>query len=448
MRLNRSGAAVAALLLAVGLSGCATIGKVNPLHKAKNKVVASQGERVPLVSFNQKVAVSTTLKGQAFNLPAAQAVASWPQPGGPAGGWVDNIAAGANFQVAWRRSLGEGSNRKYHVTTTPVIADGRVFAMDAEATVSAIDANSGQPIWRTEVAEHTKRDKEAFGGGVAYSGGKVYVASGYRFVACLDGATGRILWRTHVDAPIHDAPAVGGGRVFAIDVNDQMLSFTADTGALDWTYQALTEPARLIKASAPVVSGDTVIGAFASGELIGLRTSNGNQLWAQVLSRANRTNALSEIRDIGGRPVVREGEVYAGSHSGVFMSVDLHTGQSRWSLPTASITTPWPAGDVVFVISQAGEVMAASRADGQIYWLVDLNAGIKKRKKRSIYYGPILASGRLILVSSKGEAVAMDPHTGAVQSRLNLGGPSTVAPVAANGTVYVVTSEGQLVAIR
>jgi outer membrane protein assembly factor BamB len=60
--------------------------------------------------------------------------------------------------------------------------------------------------------------------------------------------------------------------------------------------------------TSPAVTGETVISPFSSGELIALRTSNGQQLWQQVLSRTNRTNALSEIRDIVGRPVVSRGE--------------------------------------------------------------------------------------------------------------------------------------------
>jgi outer membrane protein assembly factor BamB len=448
MSLTRPLAVMAVLLAGASLGGCGTIGKLNPFDKPKNKVIATQGERIPLAAFNTKVEVAEALKGQPIVLPAMQLVDSWPQPGGPEQGWVDNVAAAQNFQIAWRRDLGQGSSKKFHITATPVVADGKVFAMDGEAMVSALDANTGAPVWRTEVAVHTRRDKEAFGGGVTYANGKIYVSSGYRFIAALDAASGRLLWRTPTDAPIHDAPSVGSGHVIAIDVNDQMVSVDAETGAPDWTYQALTEPARLIKASSPVISGDTVIGAFASGELVSLRASNGNPLWTQVLSRSSRTNALSEIRDIAGRPVVRQGEVFAGSHSGVFMAIDLLTGQPKWGIPVTTLSTPWPAGDVVYIVSKAGEVIAAARASGQVYWIRDLNAGITKRKKRSLFYGPVLASNRLIVTSSKGAAIALDPKTGATLSQIDLGGPGLVAPIAANGLVYVVTADGDLVAIR
>jgi outer membrane protein assembly factor BamB len=283
---------------------------------------------------------------------------------------------------------------------------------------------------------------------VAYLGGKLFVTSGFRFVAALDASTGKLLWRQNVDAPIHGAPVVADGRVIAINIDDELQTFNADTGVPDWTYQGLTEPARILKASSPAVAGDTVVAAFASGELVALRTSNGNESWTQVLSRASRTNALSEIRDIAGRPVVYRGDVLAGSHSGVFMAVDLRSGQPRWTLPVTTISTPWPAGDVVFIVSKAGEVICASRENGQVYWITELNKGLK-RKKRALYTGPVLASGRLIVVSNQGDARALDPKTGAVQSSIKLSKEgSEISPMAMNGTLYVVTDDAKLVAIR
>ena len=51
-------------------------------------------------------------------------------------------------------------------------------------------------------------------------------------------------------------------------------------------------------------------------------------------------------------------------------------------------------------------------------------------------------------MSNEGRAVALDPKTGAVLTFLELGGPANIAPVAANGLLYVLTDEADLVAIR
>jgi outer membrane protein assembly factor BamB len=235
--------------------------------------------------------------------------------------------------------------------------------------------------------------------------------------------------------------------MFVVDTLDQLHAFDTATGAEAWNYQALEEPARMQVASSPAVDNDIVVAPFASGELTAVRTANGNDAWSYVLSLTNRNNALSEIRDIAGLPVIYRGDVVAGSHSGVFAAVDIRTGQPRWSQPITTVTSPWVSGDVVYVVDQAGQVICLSRDAGQAYWIQGLNKGLRK-KLRSVWSGPLLASERLLLVSSHGELRALDPHTGEMVASLRLGAPAFITPIAAGGLVYVVAENGDLIAIR
>jgi outer membrane protein assembly factor BamB len=248
---------------------------------------------------------------------------------------------------------------------------------------------------------------------------------------------------------------VAGGRVFVISTENELLTFDTATGQPGWTYQALVEPARILKASSPAVSGDTVVAAFASGEVIALRASNGNDLWQEALSRASRNNALSEIRDVAGRPVIYRGDVFAVSHSGVFTTTDLRTGTARWSLPVIGVTSPLPVGDVVYVVSKAGQVICASRETGQVYWIRELNnqnlgkrALKKERKHPTVWSTPILASNQLILASSKGVVQSLDPKTGETKKTLNVKDAVLLGPIAVDGMVYIATDDANLIAIR
>jgi outer membrane protein assembly factor BamB len=203
-----------------------------------------------------------------------------------------------------------------------------------------------------------------------------------------------------------------------------------------------------------------VVASFGSGELVALRTANGNDLWNEALSRASRNSALSEIRDIAGRPVIYQGDVFAVSHSGVFAATDLRTGQARWSLPVVGITSPLPEGDVVYVMAVDGRLICAARESGQIYWIRDLNAGYVPKKKggfwfiggkkvlKPIWSSPILVNNRLILVGSSGQLAALNAKTGEVERRVNLGAPALIGPIAAGNSIYVVTDNAQLIALR
>jgi outer membrane protein assembly factor BamB len=468
--LANSGAAARALTIAaalsVGLSGCSILQAANIFDKSTNKSVASQGERIPVLPADDVLTPSAALKGQDFSIPAPVRLAEWPLPGGTQEQAVEHVAAGADLRVAWRQSLGvAGLNRQHYVTAPPIMADGKVFAMDGQAHVSAHDALTGRRLWEVDVrptGKDDRRDRDAYGGGVAYAGGKVFVTSGYRLITALDAKTGRALWVTRTDPPLHGAPNVSDGRVFTVTIDDQLIAFDAEKGQQIWNYQAIIEPARILAASSPAISGDTIVTGFASGELVAHRAPNGNDLWTQALSQSNRNNALSEIRDIAGRPVIYRGDVLAASHAGLFSAIDLRTGAPRWSIPLSSQTTPWPAGDVVYIISTNGQLVCVARDSGQVYWSQDLNAlppantltakGRRKKKpkapKKAFWAGPILASNRLIVVSSNGDLEARDPKTGDLQRTIRLGAPAMLSPIAAGDMLYVVTEKAELIALR
>ena len=447
MMIKRSLGLAALLMAGVALSGCSHFHNPFSGGGAQNKY-HGKGERIPIIAFDQSLKVSDTLKGQDFYLPPPAAQASWPVPGGAIDQPIENVDAGKDFVVDWKAKIGAGSERKTYITAPPVAADGKIFVMDGSARVSAYDMKTGREQWRTDLAQRSKRDKEGFGGGLAYADGHLYVSSGYRFVAGLEAASGKQLWRTATEAPVHAAPTVSGGRVIVESVDDNLMTFDAVTGVAGWTYQALNEPARILAATSPAVSGDAVVASFASGELVSLQAANGNSLWNLVLSKSNRNSALSEIRDIPGRPTIYRGDVFAVSHSGVFVDVELRTGTQRWELPVTSVSTPWPVGDVVYVTDTAGEVLCASRDSGQIYWIVDLNKGVKKKKDRALWSGPILANNRIVVVSTKGEARALNAKTGVVEKNLKIGSPAMLNPIAVGSDLYVVSQAGELIAIR
>jgi outer membrane protein assembly factor BamB len=452
---------VLGLTLSLGLSGCASLSKLNPLTKDKGpKIVASQGERISIVAFEQKLAPSEGLKGTDFYIPPPQPVVNWPVGQGPEAG-VEHANAAPDFKVAWTKSIGEGSSSKTQVLARPV-SDGKlIIAMDGAARVRAFDIETGNEVWSRNLDPNHKRDRSALSGGLALSGDKVFVTSGFRFVEALSITTGDTLWTKTLETPVHSAPAVNSDLVFFTDVDNRIQAFSQATGEPSWTYQAIVEPARILRSSAPSVTNDLIIAPFSSGELIALNAKLGTPVWTQVLARTNRTNALSEIRDISGRPLIANGLVYAASHSGMFAAMDAKSGQRRWMVPADSTDSPWVAGDVVYLNTVQSELIAANATSGQVYWLADLNQGRaktkasafglgakKKNKDLPVWTGPFLASNRLIMVNSLGEMVAFDPKTGARGETLKIGKAIYLSPIAVGNKLFVVTNDARLVAIR
>ena len=406
--------------------------------------------RISILSFEQTLEIDAPAQA-AVQLPTAYVNTSWTQTGGFETHTLHHPEASGPLIKEWSRSIGKASSTTAWIGAQPVIDNGIIFVIDGRQRVSALDiANEGRTLWSVRLRSGRKRDRYSFGGGLAAVGGRLYVSSGYGFVAALDAETGDELWRTENAVPFHSAPSVADGRVFATTDDNELYAFDAITGDVLWSYQGLVESARLFTTPAPAVANDLVIAPFASGELVALQVSNGRVIWQDALTRTSQITALSTLNDIAGSPVISGDVVYAVSHSGVLAALDLRTGERLWDKPAGGINMPWIAGDYIFVVTVDAEVVCLSRHDGSIYWITELRnfKNDRKRKNRVAWAGPILAGGRLMLVSSEGDVRMLIPETGEIYEAFDLGDDVFVPPIIADETVFMLTDEASLIALR
>jgi outer membrane protein assembly factor BamB len=73
---------------------------------------------------------------------------------------------------------------------------------------------------------------------------------------------------------------------------------------------------------------------------------------------------------------------------------------------------------------------------------------VEKKEGRITYSGPIVASGRVVVVSSRGDVLAFDPQTGTETARLKLGSAVFIEPIAAQDKLFVLTDDARLIAVR
>jgi outer membrane protein assembly factor BamB len=351
----------------------------------------------------------------------------------------------------WTADVGSSSNSTERLTASPVVAQGKVFTMDARAQVSAFEAASGRRIWRVDLTPENE-DHGAIGGGLAADRGKLFATTAYGEVMALDPATGAALWRRRIGVPFRGAPAAEGNRVLAISVDNQLHALNGDTGRVEWSHAGITEQTLLLAAASPAVEGGTVIAPYSSGELYAIRLESGAVAWSDQLVRTGRMSSVGVINDIAGQPVIDRGRVYAVSHSGRLAAVDMRTGERVWDRELASIQTPWVAGDFIYVVTLDANVVCLMRADGRVRWVHQLqrfrNPDSKTNKGLVNWYGPVLAGDRLVLASSEREAVSISPYTGQVIGQIKLSRAATVAPVVADDVLYILTDDATLTALK
>ena len=410
-----------------------------PLPGKRISVLLHQRELVP----DPKAAQTEIL------LPAPTINPDWPQPGGYANHAMHHIDVEDNLRLAWEANAGAGSDDEERLVGSPIVATGRVFVMDAETAVGAYDAGNGNELWQIELTPEEEDDGH-IGGGIAYDKGRVFATTGFAQVIALDSANGAVLWRKRVDGPVRSAPTVRGGRVFALTVGNKLYALNAANGETLWTHSGITETASLLGGASPAVDAGVVVVPYSSGELVALKVENGRTLWADSLAPIRRTGAITTLSHIRGRPVIDRGRVFAMSHGGLMVSIDLRSGRRIWDREIGSMESLWVAGDYLFTLTTEAEVACLSRQDGRILWVTampryedpeDLTGPI-------IWTGPILTNDRLIVAGSHGEAVAISPYTGNFLGRVEMPDGISVPPVAAAGSVYFLSDAADLVAYR
>ncbi len=443
---NRLGAAFTfglASLALVALPACGAF-------KAKGKKPATMGERISVLDFERQVEAEADLAGVDVVLPGPQVNAEWTQPAGNASGNLGHVALGETLAKVWSASVGRGSDATRRLNATPVIADNRLFAIDTEGQVSALDAGTGKLLWRKTITVESEGSRPAFGGGVSTMGGRVFATTGFGVVVAFDAATGAEIWRVSLPTPLRAAPSVDAGRVFVTSQDGQLTALNADTGEQLWQATATVEPASILGPGSPSVALDTVVAGFPSGELFALRVENGRTAWQDQLSRTGRTTALGALSGIAASPVIDRGRVFAIGHGGRMVALELATGTRVWEREFAGVNAPWPAGDWVFAVTVEAELVALTRTDGKIRWVADLGHWKDPEDKKGAieWFGPVLAGNRLILVSSRGRMSLVSPQTGEIQSTRNLSEAAYLPPVVANGMLYILTDDGTITAYR
>jgi outer membrane protein assembly factor BamB len=446
---------VALIAAAAALSACSTVSRIgeaiNPFDGGDAPAqTAPQDGRQSILAFEQQLTPDPTLAARAITVPPAVSVAEWSQPGGTADNSPPQSSGSGTLEQAWRTGLGAGSNSRVKIAAPPVIADGRLFFLDADHRVHAVSATDGRRIWDERLRPEDSRDRVARGGGLAAGGGRVYVTTGFGFVAALDAGSGDEVWRTQMNAPLQSAPTVAGDRVYVVTNDSELIALDAATGAVTWNYQAIAEPARILSAPSVAVEGETIVAPFASGEVVALLSANGRRLWSDSLSRSGRLTSLSAINDIAGRPVIDGGAVYAASHSGLLAAIDLRSGQRIWARSFASTQTPWVSGEVLYAVSVDGELAAFERRTGNIFWVSQLRRYRDEsgRRGRISWTGPIMVGGRLILANSEGDVVAVSPANGQTLATGDVNQSVFIPPIAANNQIYIVTDEARLVVLN
>lgn len=429
-----------ALLLGAVLVGCG------------NRERILEGERLdiraPILADGETAPVEETeVRIDKLSLGSTSTNASWTHRNGSAQHLIKHPTLGRTLTKVWTANIGTGNSKKHGITASPIVADGRVFTMDATSGVRAF-TTAGAPVWAVDLTPPNEKANEASGGGMAYGGGVLAVTTGHGEVIAMDPASGAVRWRHKMTGAISADPVIVGNTIVAVARNNVALGLDIKNGRVEWQQLSPGSTAGVAGSGAPAALGKLVVIPFSSGELVGTVASNGLRAWSGSVSGGNKGLARNLVADISSDPVIDGRTVYVANQTGRLAAMDRRSGSRLWTAKDGSYTPVWPAGGAVFMVTDRFAVKRLNASDGSEVWsqaLPDFKQEKDRRKRATYaYFGPVVAGGQVWVAGSDGLLRSYDPVNGTLTGTIDIPGGAASQPAIAGGRMYILSANGQI----
>lgn len=366
-------------------------------------------------------------------LALAQTQSDWPTFHGNLArtGYSDSPAP-SQSKVLWQLTVGQlkklGANGLG--TNWPIIYQNKIFLAGIE--VRALELQTGKILWR-----YQDKNTPFFPHGLAAADGELFVTVNDTdnlqtmqagSVYALDAETGQLLWKTQIAKdPSHSLPLVVEGKILVGDDSGTLNVLDAETGKILWQKKLVGEGE--IHSSPAYADGLIFVGTEGDARyrenprspssILALKPQSGEIVWQFPIDYApDRVNLIHAT------PAINEGVVYFGSENGWFYALSAKDGGLIWRKELATgrdmVGTSAAAGvgfGKVFVSLWSGKFLALDQKTGAVVWEFSYDGN-------GTDSSPVVADNQVCLGAHEGYFYCLDAETGKVLWQEKLGGPS------------------------
>lgn len=312
------------------------------------------------------------------------------------------------------------------------VSGDTVTVASADGIVVAIDARSGQEMWRANAGAPLTA-------GVGSDGAVAAVVTRDNELVALEA--GKVLWKQRLSAQAYTAPLVAGRRVFVQTGDRTITAWDGQTGRRLWSQTRTAENLVLKRPGVMLAVGDTLV-TGVGGRLVGLNPANGTSRWESPIAAPRGTNDVERLVDLTG-PVSRDGEIIcARAYYANVGCVDAARGMLLWTKAASGAVGVSGDDRMVYGTESNGNVTAWRRTDGERAWSTEIF------RNRTLT-APLAVGRSLVIGDDTGLVLLVSREDGKMLNRLTPdGSPIAATPVLAGNTVVIVTRNGGVFGYR
>ncbi|QIL78865.1 outer membrane protein assembly factor BamB [Diaphorobacter sp. HDW4A] len=329
---------------------------------------------------------------------------------------------------AWKASMGKVEGM---VLEPRVIGETVTVASDAGEVLS-LNARSGAVAWRVSLGT-------PLSAGVGSDGRWSTVVSKSNELIAIEG--GREIWRKQLPIQVFTAPLVAGDRIFVLAADRSVYAYDAASGQRLWVQQRPGEALVLRQQGVLMPVGNTLVTGLA-GRLVGFNPDNGSIRWEAPLASPRGTNDVERLVEIAGRTSRIGNNICARAFQTSVGCIDVERGAVVWTQSAAGSDGIDGDENAVYGVESNGTVIAWKRTDGAKVWS-------SNRLRYRQLTAPLVLGRSVVIGDSTGEVHMLAREDAAPLNRLSTDKSGVAAaPVAAAGTLVVVTHDGGIYGFR
>ncbi len=272
------------------------------------------------------------------------------------------------YDCAYTVSYGAGPR------TTPVVDDGKVYALGTEGNLTCLDAANGSLIWSRDFRKEygIKTPLWGFSGHPLVDGNQLICLAGGdgSVVVAYDKKTGRELWRAlTAKEPGYAPPMIyefGGRRQLIIWHPEAVSGLDPESGKVYWSHPIAPVVRSGMSIPSPLKIGDRLfLTSFYNGSLmLRLDGDKPSVVWQSAKVSEMDTDGLHSVM---ATPLIENGYIYGPCSYGQFRCLNAETGARVWETfaPTSGKSTRWgnafvvKNGDRSILFSENGDLILA-----------------------------------------------------------------------------------------
>jgi outer membrane protein assembly factor BamB len=366
---------------------------------------------------------------------------------------LTKLAAPIALHKLWTVNLGSGEARLW-LRQHPTIDGERVYAVNDDGEVLAIDAASGKTAWTANAVNVEAKGsklkfwkRQASEAGLTSSpgvgNGLVVVGGRNGEVVAFAADTGAKRWSVKVSSEVLSAPLVLANRVVVRSNDGRVFGLDPADGSRKWVFDRGLPTLSVRGNSAPIGANGLVYIGYDDGTLVALRDEDGLRVWEQAIAEPDGRTELDRMADIDGELALDGDQIYAISYHDKVMALSASNGQPLWTHDVGSYAGLALTADKVLLSDKTGNVWALDRSSGNSLWKQNL---LEYRQLTS----PVVQGDYGVVGDLEGYLHWFKLDSGDVVGRERIeraalrGSPQ----VSASGVLYAVSNEGKLAAYR